>query len=319
MDDEGITAMAVIFLAGGCYWGVEAYIRAIPGVLTTRVGFANGWTVGPTYTEVCTGTTGHAETVEVTFDPPALSLDNLLFLFFAAIDPTTRDAQGHDIGTQYRTGIYYTDPADAPVIQAVVAEVGRRYAAPIVTEVLPLTGFYPAEEAHQSYLEKNPGGYCHIPRTTIESVAAKAAYVGRIRALDDLAYAVTQEAATEAPFTNEFDHTFAPGIYVDAVSGEPLFVSSDKYDSGCGWPAFTRPIDPGRLVTRADLSFGRVRTEVRAAGSDSHLGHVFTDGPPERGGLRYCINSVALRFVPVAEMAEQGYGDLVGLCTPPGG
>lgn len=305
--------IATIYLAGGCFWGLEAYLGAIPAVVSTRVGFANGTTGTPTYAQVCTGATGHAETVEVRYDPAAMPLDDLLYLFFEVIDPTSLNAQGHDVGTQYRTGIFYTDPVDQPVIASAVAEIQARYDRPVVTQIGPLLNFSPAEDDHQRYLDKHPDGYCHIPRTTIAAVAKKAALVPQIRTLNPTQYDVTQHEATETPFGNEYDHCFEPGIYVDVVSGQPLFVSSDKYDSGCGWPAFSRPIDPDSLTTRADHSLGRVRTEVRAAGSDSHLGHVFADGPSERGGLRYCINSAALRFVPLAEMAAQGYGDYTGL------
>ncbi|MDR0959120.1 MAG: peptide-methionine (S)-S-oxide reductase MsrA [Propionibacteriaceae bacterium] len=308
---------AVIYLAGGCFWGVERYVTAIPGVLKARVGYANGMTENPTYEDVCAGKTGHAETVEVTYDPAELPLRDLLYLFFEIIDPTSLNRQGPDVGTQYRTGVYYPDgphaAEDAAAIDAELAELAQRYRAPIVVEHGPVTSFFPAEDYHQRYLEKNPGGYCHIPALSIEEVTAKAAHLAAIRALTPQQWSITQREDTEAPFTNEYDEEFRPGIYVDIVSGEPLFVSSDKYDSGCGWPAFTRPIDDARLTTRADHKLSRLRTEVRALGSGSHLGHVFTDGPADRGGLRYCINSAALRFVPRAEMEREGYGELLSL------
>jgi peptide methionine sulfoxide reductase msrA/msrB len=307
---------AAVYLAGGCFWGLEAYVRAITGVVDTRVGYANGTTASPTYREVCAGTTGHAETVEVTYDPAVLSLDDLLYLFFEVIDPTTRDAQGGDVGPQYRTGVYYTRAEDRAVIEAALDQVRRRLPQPVVTQVLPLSVFYPAEEYHQRYLDKHPDGYCHIPRTAIANVGKKVAHLPQIRALSELQYAVTQHEGTELPFDNEYDQSFEPGIYVDVVSGEPLFSSADKYDAGCGWPAFARPIASEALVTRVDRKLTRVRTEVRAARTDSHLGHVFTDGPKALGGLRYCINSAALRFVPLAEMAHQGYGDLVARVSP---
>lgn len=308
--------MKTIYLAGGCFWGLEAYIGAIPGVSATRVGYANATVADPTYEQVCAGGTGAVETVEVAYDPAGIELGDLVWLFFEVIDPTTRDRQGHDVGAQYRSGVYYTDPADQPAIAAIVAEVGARQGAPIVTEVEPLVNFFAAEDYHQGYLAKNPAGYCHIPRSSIAGVARKAAEVKAIRALDPLAYQVTQREATEAPFANQYDHLFEPGIYVDIVSGEPLFASSDKYDSGCGWPAFTRPIAPDHLTTRADDRLSRRRTEVRSAQADSHLGHVFDDGPAEAGGLRYCVNSAALRFVPLGEMVAQGYGPYVGLVRP---
>jgi peptide methionine sulfoxide reductase msrA/msrB len=307
---------STVYLAGGCFWGLEAYLRAIAGVVDTRVGYANGTTASPTYREVCAGTTGHAETVEVVYDPAILSLDNLLYLFFEVIDPTTRDAQGADVGSQYRSAVCYVQAEDRAVIEAALDQVRLRYRQPVVTQVQPLTAFYPAEEYHQRYLDKHPDGYCHIPRTAIANVGKKVAHLSQIRALSELQYQVTQHEGTEQPFANEYDQTFEPGIYVDVVSGEPLFASSDKYDAGCGWPAFSQPIAPERLVTRVDRKLARVRTEVRAARTDSHLGHVFTDGPKSSGGLRYCINSAAVRFVPLADMVHQGYGDLVERVAP---
>lgn len=122
-------------------------------------------------------------------------------------------------------------------------------------------------------------------------------------------YRITQQNGTERPFTGEYDHHFAPGLYVDVVSGEPLFASSMKYNSGCGWPAFARPVEPANIVELRDTTHGMIRTEVRSRHGDSHLGHVFPDGPRELGGLRYCINSAALRFIPKDRMEAEGYGD----------
>jgi peptide methionine sulfoxide reductase msrA/msrB len=303
----------VIWLAGGCFWGLEKYLRLIPGVVATRVGYANGTAPEPTYEQVCAGGTGHAETVETVFDPDRLDLGDLVALFLEAIDPTAQDRQGADVGPQYRSGVFYADPADRPASAAALAEAQSRLAAPVVVELAPLGEFWPAEAYHQRYLDQHPGGYCHIPAARFADVPVKAAHIRRIRALTPRQHAVTQHEATEPPFDNEYDQVFEPGVYVDVVSGQPLFVSSDKYDAGCGWPAFTRPIDPDRLTERADRSLGRLRTEIRAVASGSHLGHVFADGPAGRGGRRYCVNSAALRFVPLADMAAQGYGDLIDL------
>lgn len=201
-----------IWLAGGCFWGVERYLGRIPGVRRTTVGYANGVTPRPTYDEVCTGRTGYAETVAVAYDDTILDLGDLLALFLDVIDPTTVDQQGHDVGTQYRTGIFYDDPADRPIALAALAEVQARLTAPVVVEVAPLTGFWPAEDYHQRYLDQHPNGYCHISPTVFDQVATKAAYIRQIRTLTPLQHAVTQHDATEPPFQNAYDTQFAPGI-----------------------------------------------------------------------------------------------------------
>ncbi|MDE6072648.1 MAG: peptide-methionine (S)-S-oxide reductase MsrA [Muribaculaceae bacterium] len=306
-----------IYLAGGCFWGTEHLFSLVDGVVKTVVGYANGNVADPTYEMVCTGRTGAAETVEVVYDDTKVGLSELLIIYFKSIDPTSLNRQGNDIGTQYRTGIYYTDPADFPVIEAVVATVQRRHTEPLAVEVEPLRNFYPAELYHQEYLYKNPGGYCHVDPRLFEEVKSRKSNKNEKEELRDrltpLQWEVTQNGATERPFVNEYDHEFRRGIYVDITDGTPLFVSSRKYDSGCGWPAFTRPIDPALITEHTDTSFGRVRTEVRSASSGSHLGHVFPDGPVEDGGMRYCINSASLRFIPAEDMASEGYADYLPL------
>ena len=305
----------MIYLAGGCFWGVEKYVGLIPGVVSTRVGYANGSRANPTYEEVCAQATGHAETVEVVYDSERLALDDLLFLFFDVIDPVAHNRQGNDEGPQYRTGVYWSDAADRPIVEAALQELRRRIGRPVAVEARPLTGFCPAEAYHQRYLDHRPGGYCHIPRARFDKIAAKAAVVRQLRALTPEQYAVTQHDATEEPFANEYFDRFEPGLYVDVVTGQPLFASGDKFDAGCGWPAFAQPIDESLLVELPDHKGPRARTEVRARRSDSHLGHVFPDGPAALGGLRYCINSAALRFVPLDEMAAEGYGDWIPKVT----
>ena len=161
-----------IWLAGGCFWGVEAYFRRVYGVAGTTVGYANGKTENPTYEEVCFGNTGYAETVHVRYDPQTVSLATLLRHFFRIIDPTTLNRQGNDRGTQYRSGIYYRDKEDLPVISSILEETQQQHNRPVVTEVLPLANFYPAEEYHQDYLEKNPEGYCHSLTTVLRTKAA---------------------------------------------------------------------------------------------------------------------------------------------------
>ena len=317
-----------IYLAGGCFWGTEHFMEQIPGVIDAETGYANSNTPNPTYREVCTGNTGAAETVKVDYDADVVTLPFLLNLYYRTIDPTSLNRQGNDRGTQYRTGIYYTDPAEAAVVAASIEALQAEYDRPVVIEVGELRNFYPAEDYHQDYLDNNPGGYCHINPALFQMareakdpdapIYRQKAYTKPSDAelrekLTPLQYEVTQNNATERPFTNEYDHEFRPGIYVDIVNGEPLFVSADKFDSGCGWPAFSRPISEDLIREVTDTSHGMVRTEVRSAHGDSHLGHVFNDGPRETGGLRYCINSASLRFVPLEDMEAEGYGYLIPL------
>lgn len=304
-------------MAGGCFWGTQHLFSLVPGVVSTTAGYANSIVENPSYRHVCTGQTGAAETVRVDYDDTKVGLSDLLMLYFKSIDPLSVNRQGGDVGTQYRTGIYYVDPADVSVIETQLATLQRRHHQPLAIESGQLKNFYPAEDYHQKYLEKNPGGYCHVDPTLFREAKNlhrdKTAKQSLRQRLTPLQWEVTQNGATERPFVNEYDHEFRPGIYVDITDGTPLFLSSHKYDSGCGWPAFTRPITGQLLSEYPDNSFGRQRTEVRSASSDSHLGHVFNDGPVEAGGLRYCINSAALRFVPAERMEAEGYGRFLPL------
>jgi peptide methionine sulfoxide reductase msrA/msrB len=309
--------LKTIWLAGGCFWGLEKYFELVPGVADAVSGYANGSIENPTYKQVIGGS-GHAETVQVKYDPSFISLDEILNYFFRAINPTILNQQGADIGIQYRTGIYYTDEEnELPAIEKAVELEQKDHRAQIVTEVLPLEHFYPAEEYHQDYLTKNPNGYCHINFDKLSDSKYVSVNFDKytkpssieIRAmLNDDQYNVTQLDGTEYAFSSELDFLFEPGIYVDIVTGEPLFSSRDKYDSGCGWPSFTRPIDIDGIIFIEDDSFGMFRTEVRSRVADSHLGHVFDDGPKDEGGLRYCINGLALRFIPLEDMVKEGYG-----------
>lgn len=311
--------MKTIFLAGGCFWGVEEFFSRLIGVNDAVSGYANGFIENPTYSQVCSGTTGFAETVKVTFDPDTISLSTILKQYFSIIDPTVLNRQGNDVGTQYRTGIFYTDPADLPVIEKVIREEAKKYARPFVVEYEPLKNFYRAEDYHQDYLKKNPNGYCHISFAGVEqanqeTLAKHEKHYAKpsdeeIRSkLSKESYEVTQHAATEKAFTGKYWDNHEKGIYVDIVTGEPLFVSTDKFDSSCGWPSFSKPIDKSFVTEHFDGSYGMSRIEVKSRTGGSHLGHVFNDGPREFGGLRYCINSASLRFIPLADMEKEGYG-----------
>jgi peptide methionine sulfoxide reductase msrA/msrB len=314
--------MGEIYLAGGCFWGMEKYIASIRGVLSTQAGYANGRTPKPTYEEVCYKNTGHAETVRVIYDSQVVPLEFLLELYYDVIDPTSINRQGGDIGEQYRTGIYYVHKVDRPVIEGSIAKLQKRYDKPIAIEVNPLANFSPAEEYHQKYLDKNPGGYCHIQRDKFKKVKEARVNPALYPAPDEeklheiltkTQYEVTRNSATEPPFQNEFWALFRSGIYVDITTGEPLFSSSDKFESGCGWPSFSKPIDPNVIFKKRDTTHGMVRDEVRSRAGNAHLGHVFDDGPAKQGGLRYCINSASLRFVPKEDMEKEGYGYLLEL------
>lgn len=310
-----------IYLAGGCFWGLEKYLGNISGVIETEAGYANGKTEKPTYEEVCRHDTGHAETVRLAYDPSRISLQGLLALFYKVIDPTSLNRQGNDAGSQYRTGIYYKDEEDLPVIRQSVGLLQTEYSKPVVIEILPLENYYPAEEYHQKYLDKNPGGYCHIHPRYFE--LAKEAVVDPfeykkpekddlMKRLTPVQYDVAMRNGTEPPYQNEYWDNFREGIYVDIATGEPLFSSRDKFEA-CGWPSFSRPVDPEAVKSRGDFSHGMIRTEVRSRAGDIHLGHVFEDGPKESGGLRYCINSAALRFIPKEKMEKEGYGKYLPL------
>lgn len=316
-----------IVLAGGCFWGTQAYLQKLPGVKRSFVCYANGKTMDPDYREVCSGHTDHVEAVFVVYDPLRIDLSHLLHYYFLTFDPTQVNRQGNDHGRQYRSGIYYLDPEDLPTIQACWDRVQSQHQLPLATEILPLANISRAEDEHQDYLTVHPGGYCHVSfaslppadavltgDTEISSPAmAKADPSLLRRTLSPLSFEVTQNAATERPFSSELNQEWGDGIYVDIVSGEALFSSRDKFDAGCGWPSFTKSLKPGLLKEEEDYRLGYLRTEVRSKEADSHLGHVFPDGPQEAGGLRYCINGAALRFVPKEKMAEEGYQDYLDL------
>lgn len=321
---------AEIYLAGGCFWGMEFLMRNVPGVTSVEVGYANGKTHSPLYRDVCNGS-GHAEAAHVIYDPNIISLPKLLSIYYQSIDPTFVNNPGDDPGAQYRTGIYFSNPADERIIKNSLNELQGNLFNKVVVECAPIKNFYRAEEEHQEYLTKNPSGYCHMSHSMIDEKAkVKAAQTFKdknfprnkvyskpteetLNALSDLQRAVTQKGETEPPYKNEYNEENRAGIYVDVTNGQPLFVSTDKFDSGCGWPAFSKPIDESFIEERRDFSFGMDRIEIRAKASDSHLGHLFDDTIEDKGCLRYCINSAALRFISRDKMREEGYGEWLDL------
>ena len=320
------TNLKEIYLAGGCFWGLEAYMQKIDGVEDAVSGYANGKTKNPKYQDL--HTSGHAETVKVVYNPDKVSLEDLLEYYLRVVDPVSVNKQGNDTGTQYRTGVYYTNEEDKTIIEKVLATEQTKYDKPIAIEVLPLQQFFDAEDYHQDYLAKNPGGYCHIDlsladkpldkKTETQSKEPKIdAYKYKRpsddelkKMLTDKQYQVAVNSDTERPFTNEYWDNFEKGIYVDITTKEPLFVSTDKFESGCGWPSFSKPINEDVVKYNEDNSFNMNRTEVRSRSGNAHLGHVFDDGPKESGGKRYCINSASLEFIPYEKMDERGYGYL---------
>ncbi len=305
-----------IYLAGGCFWGVEGYFSKVPGVVDAVSGYANGASETTSYYDL--KDTDHAETVEIKYDMSVISLEEILLHYFRIIEPTSVNKQGNDIGRQYRTGVYYTDEAERAVIDKVFEKMASVHGK-LAVETEALANFIPAEEYHQDYLDKNPNGYCHINLRMATEPLFEEAYQNPEDSelkdkLDDLSYAVLRESDTERPFTSPLNEEHRKGIYVDKITGQPLFASQDKFDSGCGWPSFSKPILTDKIEYVEDNSHGMNRIEVRSSGGDNHLGHVFEDGPADKGGKRYCINGASLEFIPYEEMDERGYSEYKVLC-----
>lgn len=306
--------------AGGCFWCMVSPFDEQPGIEKVISGYTGGHTENPTYEEVCSDTTGHYEAVQITYDPAVFPYKKLLELFWQQIDPTDVGGQFHDRGQSYQTAIFYHDEEQRELAETSKVELAAsgRFQKPIVTAIIPASPFYPAEEKHQHYYKKNPlhynlykegSGRAHFIKDHWKEQKSNEELR---KELTPIQYEVTRNSATEPPFRNEFWNIFEDGIYVNIISGEPLFSSKDKFDAGCGWPSFTKPIRRMELEERLDTSHGMRRIEVRAKQSDSHLGHVFDDGPgPDRA--RYCINSAALRFIPKERLEEEGYGQFLSL------
>ncbi len=329
---EDLKKYKVATFAGGCFWCIEDGFEKVPGVKAAISGFSGGVEKNPNYYDVAYGKTGHTESVQVYYDDKIISYEGLLQAFWRMMDPTDQAGQFNDRGAHYRPAIFYHDEMQKEKAQKSRADLARSgpFKKPIIIEITPFMSFYPAEEEHQDYSQKNPVRYKFYTRGS-----GRAGFVEKIwgeklvvdfaefrpekspyarpsdaaikKTLTALQYKVTQQEGTEPPFDNEFWNEKRKGIYVDIVSGEPLFSSNDKFKSGTGWPSFTRPIDSAGIVKKTDRSIFGTRVEVRSEIADSHLGHVFDDGPAPTG-KRYCVNSASLRFIPADQLTANGYG-----------
>ncbi|MCT4798345.1 peptide-methionine (S)-S-oxide reductase MsrA [Exiguobacterium profundum] len=309
--------MAKATFAGGCFWCMVKPFHKYEGVERVISGYTGGHVDNPTYQQVCSETTGHLEAVEITFDPEVISYEELLRIYWRQIDPTDGGGQFNDRGESYRPAIFYHSEEQRAAAERSKQEVedSGRFDRSIEVDIRPAKTFWEAEDYHQDYYKKNPFRYEMYRVGSGRAKFIKEAWSDRKQQqalrerLTPMQYKVTQENGTEPPFQNEYWDEEREGLYVDIVDGTPLFTSHDKFQSNCGWPSFSRPIEEKRVDLNMDTTHHMVRTEVRSKQGDSHLGHVFDDGPKELGGLRYCINSAALRFVPVEELEEAGYGE----------
>lgn len=331
--------VSVATFAGGCFWCIEPAYQDLPGVIDAVVGYAGGSGEDATYKKISTGKTGHREAVQVTYDPGLVTYEELVDIFWEQIDPTDAYGQFSDQGRQYMTAIFWHDQSQKNVAEASKRSLAdsKKFEDPIEVRILEYTTFFLAEEYHQDFYKKSSDHYKRYKKASgradfIEENWAKEAAIlfsneemeekyeytpeeieNMRENLDPLSYHVVVEGGTESPFENAYWDNKADGIYVDKVTGEALFSSTHKYDSGTGWPSFYRTLDVDSVTYHEDDSLGVTRTEIKSQSGESHLGHVFDDGPEEKGGQRFCTNSASLEFIPRDEMAARGYVEFLFL------